>query len=233
MTTHTDPLADVRDMYLIHTVFRREFGLVPGLVRGVADGDTGRSAIVGAHLDLMCRFLHVHHEGEDLILWPLLMERGGEATRSVVPTMQSQHASIEEALGQVTELLSPWRQSARLGEALARACETLNTAITEHMALEEEQILPLAEKLVTNSEWKQLGDHGRALFTKQEFPVCFGMAMYEGDREVIRSVLADAPFQVRLLAPLLAPRAFAAHSRRVHGTATPPRATSLSPSSRS
>ncbi|WP_406458064.1 hemerythrin domain-containing protein [Streptomyces sp. NBC_01622] len=220
-------MADVRDMYMIHTVFRREFGLMPGLVRGVADGDTERSEIVGAHLDLMCRFLHVHHEGEDVILWPLLLERGGESTRSVVPTMQSQHAAIEAALGQVTESLSPWRRTAREAAALADACESLNASITVHMALEEEQILPLAEKLVTHSEWKQLGAHGRALFTKQEFPVCFGMAMYEADREVTKSVLADAPFPVRLLAPRLAPRAFAAHSRRVHGTATPPRAASL------
>jgi len=227
MTTYAGPMADVRDMYMIHTVFRREFGLMPRLVRGVADGDTARSAIVGAHLDLVCRFLHVHHEGEDVILWPLLLERGGEVTRSVVPTMQDQHASIEAALGQVTDLLSAWRLTAREGEALADACETLLAALTAHMALEEEQILPLAEKLVTDAEWRQLGAHGRALFTKQEFPVCFGMAMYEGDREVVKSVLADAPLPVRLLAPRLAPRAFAAHSRRVHGTATPPRAASL------
>ncbi|MEV6167656.1 hemerythrin domain-containing protein [Streptomyces sp. NPDC051954] len=228
MPKHTESPADVRDMYMVHTVFRREFGLIPGLVRGVAEGDTGRSEIVGAHLDLMCRVLHVHHEAEDVILWPMLLERGGESTQSIVPTMQSQHASLEAALEQISELLTPWRQTGLGGEAVADACETLNTALMAHMALEEEQILPLAEKLVTESEWKQLGAHGQALFSKQEFPVVFGMAMYEGDREVVKGVLADAPFQVRLLAPRLAPRAFAAHARRVHGTATPPRAASLS-----
>lgn len=34
-----EPLADVRDMYMAHTMFRREIGLAPALIRDVADGD--------------------------------------------------------------------------------------------------------------------------------------------------------------------------------------------------
>lgn len=39
MSTANEPLADARDMFAAHTLFRREFGLMPGLVRAVADGD--------------------------------------------------------------------------------------------------------------------------------------------------------------------------------------------------
>jgi hypothetical protein len=228
MITQGEPMADVRDMYMVHTVFRREFGLIPGLILEVPENDTRRGEIVGYHIDLMCRLLHIHHDGEDMLLWPLLLDRGGEDARAIVPTMRAQHAAIEDALAIITPLIGPWRGTARRGGPLAAACSSLNAAITDHMALEEERILPLAEKYVTAAEWNRLGAHGQAQFSKKELPLCFGMAMYEADPEVVRGVLAEAPRQVRFLVPRIAPRAFAKHSRRVHGTPTPPRAGSVS-----
>ena len=40
MTMANEPLGDARDMFAAHTLFRREFGLIPGLVLAVAAGDT-------------------------------------------------------------------------------------------------------------------------------------------------------------------------------------------------
>lgn len=230
MTGRSGAMADIRDMYMVHTVFRREFGLVPNLVRDVADGDTERAGIVGAHVELLCRFLHVHHESEDLILWPLLRERGGQDALSIVPTMQDQHSAMEDGIAKVTGMLGPWQATAKSGQraALETVCNALNDVLFEHMGLEEERILPLAEKFVTADEWKQMGAHGQSLFSSKERPLVFGMAMYEAEPEVIRGVLAEAPLPVRLLVPRVAPRAFAKHSVRVHGTATPPRAAHLS-----
>jgi hemerythrin-like domain-containing protein len=145
-------MADVRDMYMAHTLFRREFGLLPDQVRYVVEGDRQRGEIVGAHIDLLCRVLSAHHEAEDLILWPLLLERAGQHAQAIVPTMQAQHASLENALATIAALLTPWRASAREGPALATVCSELNSVAVEHMALEEEQILPLAEKYVTAAE---------------------------------------------------------------------------------
>ncbi|MEU8301185.1 hypothetical protein AB0C04_28350 [Micromonospora sp. NPDC048909] len=54
------------------------------------------------------------------------------------------------------------------------------------------------------------------------------MAMYEGDPEVIKHVLAEAPLPARLLMPIIGPRLYAAHAKRVHGTATPPRSHAIS-----
>ena len=65
MTTRVEPMADIRDMYMAHGMFRREFGLVPGLIRAVPEGDLERSRVVGRHIDLLSRILHAHHEGED------------------------------------------------------------------------------------------------------------------------------------------------------------------------
>ncbi len=41
-----EPMADVRDMYMAHTMMRREFRLLPQAVRDVAPGDTRGAAVV-------------------------------------------------------------------------------------------------------------------------------------------------------------------------------------------
>ena len=63
---------DASEMAMVHRVFRDELHDAPGLVRGVAVGDTGRSMVVGAHLDFIVAGLHHHHAAEDELLWPKL-----------------------------------------------------------------------------------------------------------------------------------------------------------------
>ncbi|MEE6261113.1 hemerythrin domain-containing protein [Plantactinospora sonchi] len=216
-------MADVRDMYMAHANLRREISLLPKLVEGVAPGDTRRAEVVGAHAELVCGVLHQHHEGEDLLLWPRLAERGGAEAEAVVPVMEAQHHAIEGANAEVSRLLPGWRATAQGGVELAAAFERLRAALIEHMAMEESEILPLAEKYVTAAEWKQMGEHGMRATPKKHLPVIVGMTMYEGDPEVIKGVLAEAPLPVRLLMPIIGRRAYAAHAKRVHGTATPQR----------
>ncbi|WP_055587483.1 hemerythrin domain-containing protein [Peterkaempfera griseoplana] len=218
-----EPMADTRDMYMAHAALRRELRLLPGVIRSAQPGDSRRAEVVGAHAALVCAVLHGHHEGEDLFLWPRLRERGGAAAEAIVPTMEQQHHDIEQRYAEVTGLLRTWRSTAWGGEALAEAVEGLAAALERHMALEEREVLPLAEKYVTAKEWHQLGEHGMAAIPKRILPLVFGMAMYEGDPEVVKAVLATVPLPVRLLVPALGRRRYAAHAKRIHGTATPPR----------
>lgn len=218
-----EPMADTRDMYMAHTALRREFRLLPDLIRSVPPGDARRAEVVSAHAALVCRILHTHHEGEDKLLWPKLVERAGVDAEVIVPMMEQQHHAIEELHAEVTGLLGSWRATAEGGEKLAEACERLLTVLIQHMALEEKQILPLAARYVTATEWHELGEHGMASTPKKDLPLVFGMAMYEGDPEVIKAVLATAPLPVRLIVPVLGRRRYAAHARQVHGTVRPAR----------
>ena len=59
-----------------------------------------------------------------------------------------------------------------------------------------------------------------------EFPLILGMMMYEGEPAVIQKVLSQLPEDVRPFVAQAARQAFAAHSERVHGTATPVRSRS-------
>jgi hypothetical protein len=71
----TRPMADSRDMFVVHDMFRREFKAIPGLVSEVPEGDGAQVTIVADHVVWMVTFLHAHHHGEDLFIWPKLLER--------------------------------------------------------------------------------------------------------------------------------------------------------------
>ena len=173
----------------------------------------------------MCQILHAHHEGEDLVLWPLLLERAEAEATKIVAVMGEQHRAIAAAHDEAVHRLGGWCRLGRDGEAFATVLDDLVQVLTEHTALEEKAVLPLAEKYVTAEEWGQMGQHGMDTFQKRLLPLAFGMLMYEGDPAVVRRTLSNVPPAARLLMPIIAPRAFSRHARRVYGTATPPKIT--------
>jgi hypothetical protein len=221
MTTATG--TDTRDMLVVHDSIRRQFGRAPGLVRAVPAGDTARAALVADHLDLLGALLHHHHAGEDRLLWPVLQPRVPADVAGTVDRMQRQHDGIAEAQAAVTAATATWRSGPGPveGESLASALEALLDRVTEHLAAEEQHILPLAARHMTPAEWQRLGEEGIGGLPRKQLPLVFGMVMYRADPEVIRGMLAHAPLLPRLVLPLLAPRTYARYARRLHGTTTP------------
>jgi hemerythrin-like domain-containing protein len=221
-------MADVGEMYLIHTMLRREFSLLPDLIRGADQNDAKRKGLICAHARLMCQILHSHHESEDLVLWPLLLERAGAEATAIVAVMEKQHHAIAAAHDEALHWLGNWCRFGRDGEGLATVLDDLLRVMTEHTAFEERAVLPLAERYVTAAEWVRMGQHGMDTFRKRLLPLAFGMLMYEGDPAVVRRTLSNVPLPARLLMPIIAPRAYSRHARRIHGTATPPKITAWS-----
>ena len=103
MTTINEPLADARDMFAVHTMFRREFRLMPGLIRAVTAGDTRRATLVADHVALVSGVLNAHHSAEDQHIWPLLRERCPEECAPLIEVMEDQHHAIHTRLLQATE----------------------------------------------------------------------------------------------------------------------------------
>lgn len=223
LTAQQPGTVDTRDMIEVHRALRREFGLTPAMVRTTAAGDIARAKTVAGHIDLMSRLLAIHHGEEDRQLWPRLLERVPDQLSPVVALMEAQHEQVHQASEAVTALLSQWTATAaapasvRLAEVLDQLCTVLN----EHLSAEEQHILPLVARHLTEDEWEHLGADGFAQVPKKELPLVFGMLMYEGDPEVTGSMLANAPALARLVMPVLGPRAYTRYARRVHLTATP------------
>ena len=225
MTTPNEPLADARDMFAAHTMFRREFGLMPGLVRPVAVGDTRRSALVADHIVVLSGVLNHHHSGEDKYIWPRLRERCPDDCAPLVDVMEDQHHAIHNGLLQVALAGQAWRDrgAADARDARAGAIDRLLPVMNEHLALEEDRVVPLIEKFVTQAEYGRVAQEQGAEVPPDKLPAVFGMFMYEGDPAAIDLAVADMPAEVQPVIRDLAPKAYAAYAQELYGTATPPR----------
>jgi hemerythrin-like domain-containing protein len=199
-TTSTHRQPDVHEMIVVHRVFRREFTMLPALVRGVREGDRRRANVVGGHLQLILAGLHQHHTGEDEVLWPRLLERAAP-DRALVETMQAQHERVDAYVQQAESLLADWTAAASVvrGEQLARVVEDFAAALFEHLDLEERAILPLCLRHITVEEWNSLGEHGRDAMSLRQAPVIFGAVLEEADAAERAAMLAAFPAPVRFL----------------------------------
>lgn len=222
-------LTDVRMMVVAHTSFRRELKLALPAVRGVAAGDLGRLAVVADHVAMWLGFVDHHHQIEDELLWERLVERLPVDQASLIELMEQQHAGVAELLDGTGELISSWRRTGADAErdVLADHLELLVSRLCTHLDTEEGQVLPLMARHLTPSEWEEFTRRGMESIPKGLLLTGFGMMLYEGDREALALEIAKLPAPLRRIIPVLGRRAFRRYARRVHGTATPSRGTTV------
>ncbi|MFI7633530.1 hemerythrin domain-containing protein [Nonomuraea sp. NPDC049400] len=213
--------ADVRDMLVVHQAFRDAYRRMPDLVRAVPAGDADRAAVVCDHADLIDDFLHLHHKGEDELLWPKLIERGSSDLRPTLALLEEQHEEIDRLLADSSSLRRQWRDTvdAATAERLADCIELLGRKLTEHLAIEEEKVLTIVNQYLSAEEWHKIGEHAINGLPKKNLMVIFGMLADIAEPAVVTLMLTTAPLVPRLILPYLGPRAYAAYSKRVYGPA--------------
>lgn len=227
MTTSTDTptgtLVDTSVMPTLHSFFRRELRLAPEVVRGVTPGDTRRARVVADHIEFLLRALHHHHTVEDRLLWPPLLELVPDELAPIVHLMESQHERVEGLIAELHTLLSSFRATVAVAgrDHLADVLQDLHDTLVEHLDAEEQRLLPIAARTLTQVQWDAMGEAGREGVARKDMTLAFGMFAYEGDPAVIAGMLAEAPPPVRFVVSRLSRRAFRKHALRVHGTATP------------
>ena len=216
-------LVDTSVMPTLHTFFRREFRLAGAVVRGVAAGDLARARVVADHVELLTRHLHHHHTVEDELMWPKLLERVSDELAPIVHLMESQHERVDGLIEEIGTLVPTFRESAAadVRDRLADLLDTLHVHLVEHLDAEEERLLPIAARTMTQKEWDEMGARGRGGTPRNEQTLMLGMYQHDGDPAVIAEMLADAPPPVRWIVPRLSRRAFRKYAERVHGTPTP------------
>lgn len=171
---------DTQDMVIVHRVFRREFGMAPDLVGSVAEGDTERAAVVASHLKNIIFGLHHHHEGEDELLWPVLLAKAAPR-QELIHQMESEHQAMSEALRRVEAVLPAWEQHARRsdGDQLSAGLREAGAILLQHLDEEEAEILPLVREALTVEEWEALGKRGSEAFENKEKMMLFLGAILE------------------------------------------------------
>jgi hemerythrin-like domain-containing protein len=217
-------LAEVRDIYMVHTMIQREFGFMPELVRAVPSGDVGRARVVIGHIELITDLVRHHHRVEDKHLWPKLLDRSPAENRPLINAMESEHRAIDALLGRLGPVLDSWRAAAgpTARDATAAVLDALILPLADHLAREEEHVVPLMAQWVTAVEWEEmLAD---AAGDAALVPLLFGLLRYDADPEVFQLTVSRMPEPLRAAILERSEQAFAAYTLSVYGTPTPPHA---------
>ena len=174
----------IQQMVVIHRVFRREFGLLPALIRGVAADDLERAKDVADHAAGLLRFVHIHHSGEDELLWPVLLGRVAVES-DLITRMEHQHEHVAALLPHAQEQLPAWAAtpSPERGAELASTFEEIALVLSEHLGEEEIEILPLVETYMTVEEWERLGEHARGQLAPPDLMASLAAIVEEADDE--------------------------------------------------
>jgi hemerythrin-like domain-containing protein len=204
-------------MVLIHRVIRREFGLLPRLLRAAA-GNRARSKVIGEHAREMLSFLHTHHTGEDELLFPLLRERAVLDPR-LMDRMDAQHAQVEEAVAAVSAELPEWTASAdaAAGDRMAGLIDAMMPALIDHLAEEEQKLLPIVSVTLSQREWDALGRHGISAMPVTRRLVILGHIAEETDNAEQRRFLQAVPAPARLAYKLVGHRQFTRETTAIRG----------------
>lgn len=220
---------DTGEMLVIHTALRREFALLPAVVGAVMAGDRPRAREVAAHTRLTLAFLHAHHDSEDRLLWPLLMQRLSMQT-ALIETMEQQHAAVATLGEAITGELVGWIQTAGTADrhALVGHLTDLHTALEEHLDLEEAAVLPLIRDHLSIAEWNASFDHAQhhTDVGARTGLLLVGMVLEDALPQERTQFLGRMPAVARGAWRLLGPRQYREHTdiirRDLDITPTPP-----------
>ncbi len=210
-------------MQIPHSIFRGEFRRAPGMVRNVAEGDAHRAGVVAGHLQFLIEALTDHHTTEDELLWPRLHERVHADVEPIISVMESQHAQIHRIVETLNGQLASWTSdpSSARREAVADTCDSAFTVLEEHLGAEEQDILPIAARAMSQSEWDEIGERALGALPNDKRMLVLGTIRYWAPQKQSAAVASDIPRPVRPFVTALADRAFRKEAVAVHGTATP------------
>ena len=153
---------DLMPMYLMHHAFRRDLAAFAAAVAGTAVENRRAWRALARRWGQFARVLHLHHAGEDEILWPLLLQRVDRAedpgARSTLDAMEAEHEEIDPLLSGCAQGL---HSLAAGGDADAHAALIVRmTAARErlghHLGHEESEAMALVQRHLTPAEWDAL-----------------------------------------------------------------------------
>lgn len=147
----------------------------------------------------------LHHTKESTLLFPMLRGQGSEANE-VLDRLDREHARGEAAIRELEhellgfEMMGQTEQGLRRRERFEQAMNEYIDFYLSHMHVEETVVLPLAERVLSAAEWRELD----SAFSQNRDPI----ANYDTDgpyRPVFQKILMHLPAPLGLGKPLEKP----------------------------
>lgn len=136
---------------VIHGAVRRDLRRITDAL--AAPDAAAKADRIAAAYDFLDAELHYHHESEDTLLWPALVEHGVPA--ELTATMASEHQAMALALERAKEAVHAFAASGDAADAAAAkaALEHATEVTTAHLDHEENEIGPLFEDFASTPAW--------------------------------------------------------------------------------
>lgn len=170
------PLADTSDMAQVHRVFRDAVAAAPTLIGSAMGQAAERVELVATYYRNVLALLHAHHDGEDDLIWPILIQRAPDQAAEV-QRIAGQHDAITSALEAASAAVVAWQQAsdAVTASAATAAVATLGSALLAHLDEEEAFIVPLAAQHILAPEWGELPGHALRNFSGDKMWLVLGL----------------------------------------------------------
>lgn len=145
--------------------------------------------VLHAMLDYIAAFPEkLHHPKEDQYLYSILRTRSPECA-TLLDQLQLDHVRGGELIRELEQALLDYeRRGASAGARFRAAVDDYTNFHWTHMRREEDQILPLAERVLTESDWNTIA----AAFRDNDDPL-FGVKPKEELEQLFQRVLLLAP----------------------------------------
>jgi len=180
---------DMSVMLAFHAVLRRDLEQV-ARVAGRGDQSAGTRLRVPLGWEQFKKFLVIHHQAEDDLLWPVLLAKVTERPDQValVDALEAEHAVIEPLLGAVDAFAVDPDDGGHLGDIV----EELVTQLVGHLDHEESEGLPLIDASLHTEEWQRFARlHGERLL--DDAPIYVPWLLDQADKEAVDGFPAKIP----------------------------------------
>jgi len=207
-----------REMLTIHRIFRRQFAELQALVQEVPAGDAMRVGAVADHLGFLIDGLHMHHTTEDDLIWPKLLDRAG-LDAPLVERMEEQHRQIDASVAEVRAAMSAWRSelTQATSSALADRIGEFLVVLEGHLDEEEQVVVPLIDRHLTEAEWQEVGERGFEKFTPAQRWIATGQMVEVATPEEAAMMFGQLPPPVKVLWRLIGKRKYRRYITSVRG----------------
>ena len=211
-------LADPWEMALIHRILRHGFDEAKQLVENTPPDAHERARAIGGYIGFTLDGLHNHHSTEDELLWPALQERA-RPSQTLIARMEKQHAAVDAGVQEVRRQLEPWTRipSVEASSALSGALDSVITALAEHLAEEERDVVPLIGQHVTQQEWETLGKRAFDKFAPSQRFTAMGQMLEVATPEEAAKMLAGMPAPIKIIWRLVGKREYDRYLETVRG----------------
>jgi hemerythrin-like domain-containing protein len=144
-----------------HVAFRRDADALAAAVAAVEPGDYIAAGRLADAFAVTVQMLHEHHETEDELIFPELIERA-PAFAGVVMTLSLEHVDVDDVVDDIKRdlaiLAAGTARAFEVHERLTHHVETFKTLMDLHLEAEEEHALPLFQRYFSNDELDAVGD---------------------------------------------------------------------------